>query len=166
MDCSLKTGFGNVQVVPHIGQLLLQGDKRLVDREGLPEIAGQRQDRLLSPLWAGTAQSGDGAQGVEEEMRIELAEQQYLALFIAQKCLPFLREGMENDAAGQGGKAGRVIKDAVDTLLISKPFSAAVDLEKVILFPKIVVNSLGLVLFMGRHTVRGSSRPPDPQPGC
>lgn len=34
-------------------------------------------------------------------------------------------------------------------LLISKPFSAAVDLEKVILFPKIVVNSLGLVLFMG-----------------
>lgn len=72
MDCSLKTGFGNVQVVPHIGQLLLQGDKRLVDREGLPEIAGQRQDRLLSPLWAGTAQSGDGAQGVEEEMRVDL----------------------------------------------------------------------------------------------
>ena len=29
------------------------------------------------------------------------------------------------------------------------PFSAALDLEKVILLPKLVMNSLGLVLFMG-----------------
>ena len=33
-------------------------------------------------------------------------------------------------------------------LAISRPFSAALELEKVILLPKIVMNSLGLVLFM------------------
>ena len=32
---------------------------------------------------------------------IELAEQQYLALLIAHKCLPFLRDGLENREAIQ-----------------------------------------------------------------
>jgi len=55
---------------------------------------------------------------------IELAEQQYLALLIANECLPFLREGLENQAAMQ---------QAVDTVRKTLPeFCVAVtDREKV-----------------------------------
>ena len=35
----------------------------------------------------------------DRSVTIELAEQQYLALLIAHKCLPFLREGLENREA-------------------------------------------------------------------
>ncbi len=55
---------------------------------------------------------------------IELAEQQYLALLIAHRCLPFLREGLENREA---------MKRAVDTVRNTLPdFRVAItDLEQV-----------------------------------
>ena len=45
-----------------------------------------------------------------------------------------------------------VLSELLQSVLIflfSRPFSAALALEKVILLPKLVMNSLGLVLFMG-----------------
>lgn len=56
---------------------------------------------------------------------IELAEQQYLALFVAHKCLPFLREGLENREAIQ--KAADMVRELLPEVRV-----ALTDLERVV----------------------------------
>jgi len=56
---------------------------------------------------------------------IELAEQQYLALLIAHKCLPFLREGLEN--RGAMGQAVDTVREMLPDVCV-----ALTDLEQVV----------------------------------
>ena len=68
----LEPGLGEHQIVVHVGQLLLQGDHRLVDGEGLTEIVGQHQHRLTGPVRVGETQAGDGVQSIEQKVGVDL----------------------------------------------------------------------------------------------
>ncbi len=70
-------------------------------------------------------------------MTIELADQQYLALLIAHKCLPFLREGLENrDAMGQ---AVDMVREMLPDVRV-----ALTDLEQVVAASGMELNAVPL----------------------
>ena len=99
MDGVLKPGLGEKEVVVHIGQLLLQSDKGLVDGQGLPEVVGQHQNGLPGPVGVGEAQGGDGIQGVKEEMGVDLGLESPQLGLLAQLHLVLLLQQLDAQAA-------------------------------------------------------------------
>lgn len=71
-ECVLKPRLHQGQEIAHIGQLLLQRDKGLIDAQRLAEIVGQDEDHLLGLLRVGCTQGGDGTQGVKQKMGVDL----------------------------------------------------------------------------------------------
>lgn len=53
---------------------------------------------------------------LNRDLTIELVEQQSIALYIAQKCLPHLREGMENTAGLQ--RAADIIRETIPNVMV------------------------------------------------
>ena len=72
VQLALKACLGEHKVVVHIRDLLLKGDKGIVDGQRLAEIGGEDKYRFTGAVGIGQAQTGDGVERVEQKVRVDL----------------------------------------------------------------------------------------------
>ena len=104
MQRALKACLGEHKVVVHIGDLLLKGDKGLVDGQRLAEIGGEDKYRFTGAVGIGQAQTGDGVERVEQKVRVDLRLQGAEFRLLAQRDLMLGLTQLQHDGE-EFGKA-------------------------------------------------------------
>ena len=88
---SAEAGDFDAEIVLGGGELVAEGDEGIVFLEHFAQNVGELDDELASLLGAEANQRGDGVEGVEEEVRIDLALQGIEASFKEEALLLFKR---------------------------------------------------------------------------